>query len=190
MAVSDQVLHGPAGTTPVVGADQVDPGEVVDLEIQQHHRRAPTDLLGDHGVFATGRDDDESVDPPSDQPLEDGVAAFARAIGASGYDDVAPVPGDVLEAAVDRREERVGDVERDETDRRTSGAVSPQQLGAMVGTVAEGGDRGADAISDHVTHGALVVDNPRDRLHAHAGGGGHVAHRRSPLHEGSSRSMG
>ena len=186
VAVGDEVLHGAARTTSVVGADEVDAGQVVDLEIEQHHRRAPADLFGDHGVFVAGWDDDEPVDPSADQPLEDGVAAFTRAVGTPRHDGVAVGPGDVLETAVDGGEERVGDVEGDEADRRAARAVPAQVLGAMVGAVAESGDGGTDTIRHDVADSGLVVDDPRDRLHAHAGSGGHVAHRRSPLHEGPS----
>ena len=120
MAVGDEVSHRQAGPAAVIGADEVDAGDVVDLEIEQHHRCAAPDLLGEQRVVVAGRDDDEAVDPGADQPLEDRVAALTGAVGASGDDDVAVRPGDVLEPAIDRREERVGDVERNEPDRRAA----------------------------------------------------------------------
>ena len=50
MAAGDQVLGRQERAASMVAAHDIDVGEVVSLQVEQHHRCATPDLGGDHGV--------------------------------------------------------------------------------------------------------------------------------------------
>ena len=144
VAVCLKVLGGEQRTASMIAANEVD-GEVLGFEVEEHDRRATFDF----GLERTGAGsrwhDDEPVDATGDERLDKLVLAFSETIGAAGQYEVVVLAGDLLDAAQDRREERVRDVDEDEPDRAGTRRRLAEVAGPVVGPVPERGDRLLDS---------------------------------------------
>ena len=87
----------------------------------------------------------------------------------------------LLDAARDRRVERVRDVLDHEPERSRDPSL-PERSRHLVPSVSEARDRLLHAVRRRERHAGLAVHDARDRLQAHAGRHGDVGHRRAQRH--------
>ena len=121
----------PAASSGVMEGTSIAVGAAVD----HHHRHALAPQLGEQRVVDQRGGHDQPLDLARAQQLDLGVLALGVVVGV---DDQAAVAGrleDVLDAAHDRREERVGQVGDDQAD--GAGLRGLQPAGDRVGPVAQ-----------------------------------------------------
>jgi hypothetical protein len=111
------------------------------------------------------RRDQEALDLEGEHVLE--IPALALDVGLRVTEDhvVAGAPGDLLRAAYDEGEERVGDIGDDQSDR--PGPATGQAAREAVRDVARLGDGSLDSAARILAH-AAVVDHARDRHRGNA----------------------
>ena len=98
------------------------------------------------------------------------------AVHAAGHDGHAAGASDILDAAVDGREELIGDVLDEQPDGGRALVGAAQVARGEVGPVVQLGRRLVDPGDELGAHPRLVVDHPGDGLQAHPGQGGDIAH--------------
>ena len=175
VAVGLKMLGGEQRAASMIAANEVD-GEALGFEVEEHHRRATFDFGAERTGARSRRHHDEPVDAAGDERLDELVLAFSETIGAAGQHEVLVLAGGLLDAAQDRREERVGDVDEDEPDRAGTRRGLAEVSGPVVGSVPERGDGLLDTADQDVAHAAFTIDDARDGLEAHASATGDVAH--------------
>ena len=93
-------------------------------------------------MVGAGRDDDDAVDAARAQRADQLLLAAAVLVAAAGEDEHAALARAVLDGAVQRRHERVGDVLEHEADRRRLAVEAAQARRVDVAPVVEPLDRG------------------------------------------------
>jgi hypothetical protein len=177
VARRDQVLDRRARTPRVVGHDRVgveERGRAVD----EGECDAGGALALQVGAVLHRAGDDQPVDPARAERLGELALALGLLVGAADERQHAPLARRVLDAAVDRPEERIGHVLEDESDARRLPIRAAQGARREVVPVAQQLDGVAHALGEVAAHALAAVDHPRDRAEADAGNGRHLAHRR------------
>ena len=140
VAVRDQVRDGALGAAAVVAEDAVGidrHGRTVD----EGEREAGGDVAQEVGVVGCSRHDDQAVDSAREQRVDQLAFALGVLVGAAGEGHHAARARDLLDAAMDGGEERVGDVLEDQADGARHAVGAAQRPGRVVVAVAEHRDR-------------------------------------------------
>ena len=182
MTGGDQVLDGGAGAADVVGQHRIGVDES-GRPVHEDQRRAAAPLALEVALIATAGHDDQAVDAARRERLDELALALLVLVGRAGEGEGPVVASDVLDAPVDRREERVRDVAEDQAQAARLPVGAAQRAGRQVPPVAEDLDRVTDADGEILAH-VPAVDDARDGRDAHAGDA------RDVLHRGSSRGRG
>ena len=95
-------------------------------------------------VVGSGRNDDDAVDAPRAQRADQLLFAATVLVAAAGEDENATLARAVLDCAVERGHERVGDVLEHEADRRRLAVEAAQARSVDVAPVVEPLDRCLD----------------------------------------------
>ena len=172
VAVGEQVLDRRACAAEVVEQHAV--GVEPDRRAVEEHDR------GVHGAFevvvvARGGDEQQGVDTAAQQRLHELALALGVLLARRRDQQVAALASGRLDRLRDRRVERVGDVLDDEAE-RGGGAALAQRAREVVALEAELVDRVAHPRGGRHGDAGLLVDDAGDRLQAHAGPHGDVAH--------------
>ena len=115
VAVGDQVRDGSLGAAAVVAEDAIG----IDRRwraVDEGEREAGSDVAQQVGVVACRGHDDQAVDAAREQRVGQFALAFGVLVGAAGEGHHAARARDLLDAAMDGREERVRDVLDDQAD--------------------------------------------------------------------------
>ena len=163
----------------VVGDDRVGVDEAR-RAVDEHERGAGLALAPEVSLIAAARHDQQPVDAARGERLGELALAGRLLVRGTGEREHAVAAGHVLDAAMDRREERVGDVLDDQADRRREPVVASQRARHQVAPVAEDLDRVLHAPRQVRADVVAAVDDARDRGEAHAGEVRDVLHRRPP----------
>ncbi len=139
--------------------------------VEEHHRR----VAGQVGVLARGGHQQQRVDPAAQQRVHQLALTLGILLARGGDQQVAALARRGLDRLGDRGVERVGDVLDDQAEGGGAHALT-ERAGEVVALEAELFDGVADAGGGGDGHARLLVDDPRDRLEAHAGARGDVAH--------------
>ena len=126
-------------------------------------------------MIGRGRRDDQAVDPPLEQLADEVALQLGILVGAARDQQHPPAPQHLLDAAGDRRVERVADVADDQPERARLVPLA-QRAGRVVAAEAELEDRQVHALLGLGTHVRLAVDDARDRLQADLRQPGDVVH--------------
>ena len=129
-------------------------------------------------MVGAGRDDDDAVDAARAQRADQFLLAAAVLVAAAGEDEDAALARAILDGAVQRRHERVGDVLEHEADRRRLAVEAAEARGVDVAAVVEPLDGGLDAGLHRRADARLPVDDARDGGEGDAGERRDVVHRR------------
>ena len=167
MAPLDEVRHGgvrPAG----VVADHGIRVEKARRAVNEDERDAGGALALQVAVVALGRGDDDPVDAPPGQGLDQLALAVRARIGGAGERQHSTVACHLLDATVQRREEGVSHILEDQADRRRQAIRPSQRARGVVVAVAEQADRLLHARREVGSHRSSV-DDPRDGCEADAG---------------------
>ena len=177
MTEPDQVLDELAGAADAVALDEV-AVESRDRAVDQDERdvvaRQKAELRP--RTVADGRDQ-HALDLEGDHVLEVAALALEVALRVAEDDVVAGAPGDLLDAADDEGEERVGDVRHDHSE--GARLALDQPAGEPVGDVAELRDRRLHAPARVGTDAGAVVDDARNGHRRNTGVARNVVDRHS-----------
>src|SRR5437016_6493339 len=120
MIVSDQVGDALPDAGLVIGEDAIGIEESRRAVDEDHRRPGPT-LAEQIAVVVAGGDDDEAIDAARGEGSDQLLFAGLVLVGTSRKDEDTTLEGDILDFAVERRGEGVGDVFEKNADR---GALS------------------------------------------------------------------
>ena len=130
-------------------------------------------------MVVAGGDDDEAIDAARGEGSDQLLFAGLVLVGTSRKDEDTTLEGDILDFAVERRGEGVGDVFEKHADRGALSVGTAQAAGCVVVPIVEPLDRTHHPRSDRLRDGRFGVDDPGDGLEADTCEGGHLAHGRA-----------
>ena len=144
---------------------------------------AGRDVTQQVAVVVAGRDDDQPVHAAVEHGLDQLALTLDVLVRAAREGDDAAVARDLLDAAVDRGEERVRDVLEDQAERGREAVGPAQRARRVVVPVAEHLDRALD-LDRQLGRDRVAVDDARDGAEADA------RDRRDVLHRGPTTAAG
>jgi hypothetical protein len=148
--------------------------------VHEDHRHAGLEVTQEVGVVALDGRDHEPVHPAVAKPVDELALALRILVGAADEREHAPGASHLLDPAVNRGEEGIGDVLDDQPDAGRGAIGTPQRAGGEVAPVSEERHGLADALGEIGAHRSVAVHHARHGARADPREGGHVVHRRAP----------
>src|SRR6266545_3649001 len=146
--------------------------------IDEDRTRAELELTQQVAVIVARRNDEQSIDPPLAEHVDELTLAMGILVRAARDDEKPALARDLLDASRDRRVDRMRDVLDDES-QRARALPAAQGSGHVVPAEAETFDRVVHERRGLGPDARLLVNDAGDGLQADPRGVRHVGHRRS-----------